>query len=184
MTFSFLMSYLTEIILSQSMSSHGMPNSRPKVRFGDFQLACRVTLTISFLVTVFDNTQSGAAVANDVLLHSTADGLPFGGTGLSGRECLVFQGSASINELSGIQMDITLESTVLIRLLTPGLLLILPHCMFDIFFFFFLAANLRVSIDKVMGYRFPPYSVSFMPPCSLKNAHVCRFFCRTRNSGT
>jgi acyl-CoA reductase-like NAD-dependent aldehyde dehydrogenase len=95
-----------------------------------------VGLTIPFLVTVFDNTQSGAAVANDVLLHSAADGLPFGGTGRSGCECLVFQSSASINELFGIQMDITLESTVLIRLLTPELLLILPHCTFDIPFVF------------------------------------------------
>ncbi|KAG1729284.1 Aldehyde/histidinol dehydrogenase [Suillus lakei] len=33
---------------------------------------------------VFDNTQSGSAVANDVLLHVGTDGLPFGGIGPSG----------------------------------------------------------------------------------------------------
>ncbi|KAH0826687.1 Aldehyde/histidinol dehydrogenase [Lanmaoa asiatica] len=34
--------------------------------------------------SVFDNTQSGSAVANDTLLHCAADGLPFGGIGPSG----------------------------------------------------------------------------------------------------
>ncbi|KDQ58413.1 hypothetical protein JAAARDRAFT_128720, partial [Jaapia argillacea MUCL 33604] len=33
---------------------------------------------------VFDNTQSGACVANEVLIHVAAEGLPFGGTGPSG----------------------------------------------------------------------------------------------------
>ncbi|KAI0052155.1 NAD-aldehyde dehydrogenase [Auriscalpium vulgare] len=33
---------------------------------------------------VFDNTQSGAAVANDVIIHGGAEGLPFGGIGPSG----------------------------------------------------------------------------------------------------
>jgi len=34
---------------------------------------------------VFDNTQSGAAVANEVVIHPGTDGLPFGGIGPSGR---------------------------------------------------------------------------------------------------
>lgn len=38
----------------------------------------------AFKNKVFDNTQSGSAVANDVLLHCAADGLPFGGIGPSG----------------------------------------------------------------------------------------------------
>ncbi|KAF7425984.1 hypothetical protein PC9H_008346 [Pleurotus ostreatus] len=33
---------------------------------------------------VFDNTQSGAAIANEVLIHPGVDGLPFGGIGPSG----------------------------------------------------------------------------------------------------
>jgi len=33
---------------------------------------------------VFNNTQSGAAVANEVLFHCVVDGLPFGGVGPSG----------------------------------------------------------------------------------------------------
>ncbi|KAG9313353.1 Aldehyde/histidinol dehydrogenase [Chiua virens] len=38
----------------------------------------------SFKNKVFDNTQSGSAIANDTLLHCAADGLPFGGIGPSG----------------------------------------------------------------------------------------------------
>ncbi|KAG2065681.1 NAD-dependent aldehyde dehydrogenase [Suillus decipiens] len=38
----------------------------------------------AFKNKVFDNTQSGAAVANDVLIHGGTDGLPFGGIGPSG----------------------------------------------------------------------------------------------------
>ncbi|KAG2156901.1 Aldehyde/histidinol dehydrogenase [Suillus bovinus] len=38
----------------------------------------------AFKNKVFDNTQSGSAVANDVLLHCGTDGLPFGGIGPSG----------------------------------------------------------------------------------------------------
>ncbi|KIJ14702.1 hypothetical protein PAXINDRAFT_99957, partial [Paxillus involutus ATCC 200175] len=33
---------------------------------------------------VFDNTQSGSAVANDTLVHCATDGFPFGGIGASG----------------------------------------------------------------------------------------------------
>ncbi|CAE6399374.1 unnamed protein product [Rhizoctonia solani] len=33
---------------------------------------------------LFDNTQSGAAVANDLIIHIAVDGLPFGGVGPSG----------------------------------------------------------------------------------------------------
>ncbi|KAH7928569.1 aldehyde dehydrogenase [Leucogyrophana mollusca] len=38
----------------------------------------------AFKSKVFDNTQSGSAIANDVIIHGGADGLPFGGTGPSG----------------------------------------------------------------------------------------------------
>ncbi|OJA12078.1 hypothetical protein AZE42_02179 [Rhizopogon vesiculosus] len=38
----------------------------------------------AFKNKVFDNTQSGSAVANDVLVHCAIDGLPFGGIGPSG----------------------------------------------------------------------------------------------------
>ncbi|KAF8137586.1 NAD-dependent aldehyde dehydrogenase [Boletus edulis] len=38
----------------------------------------------SFKNKVFDNTQSGTAVANDTLIHCATDGLPFGGIGASG----------------------------------------------------------------------------------------------------
>ncbi|KAG1748357.1 Aldehyde/histidinol dehydrogenase [Suillus paluster] len=38
----------------------------------------------AFKNKVFDNTQSGSAIANDVLIHCAIDGLPFGGTGPSG----------------------------------------------------------------------------------------------------
>jgi aldehyde dehydrogenase (NAD+) len=38
----------------------------------------------TFKNKVFDNTQSGAAVANEVVIHPGADGLPFGGIGPSG----------------------------------------------------------------------------------------------------
>jgi len=34
--------------------------------------------------TVFEATQSGAAIANEVVIHVAADGLPFGGVGGSG----------------------------------------------------------------------------------------------------
>ncbi|TFK38204.1 aldehyde dehydrogenase [Crucibulum laeve] len=37
-----------------------------------------------FKKQVFEHTQSGAAIANEVVLHPGADGLPFGGTGPSG----------------------------------------------------------------------------------------------------
>jgi len=37
-----------------------------------------------FKAKVFNNTQSGAAVANETLIHLAADGLPFGGVGPSG----------------------------------------------------------------------------------------------------
>lgn len=38
----------------------------------------------AFKNKVFDNTQSGSAVANDVMVHCATDGLPFGGIGPSG----------------------------------------------------------------------------------------------------
>jgi aldehyde dehydrogenase (NAD+)/aldehyde dehydrogenase (NAD(P)+) len=38
----------------------------------------------AFKSKVFDNTQSGAAVANECIIHTGADGLPFGGIGQSG----------------------------------------------------------------------------------------------------
>ncbi|KAG2030518.1 NAD-dependent aldehyde dehydrogenase [Suillus americanus] len=38
----------------------------------------------AFKNKVFDNTQSGSAVANDVMVHCATDGLPFGGVGPSG----------------------------------------------------------------------------------------------------
>ncbi|KAG8216922.1 NAD-aldehyde dehydrogenase [Butyriboletus roseoflavus] len=38
----------------------------------------------NFKNKVFDNTQSGSAIANDTLLHCATDGLPFGGIGPSG----------------------------------------------------------------------------------------------------
>ncbi|KIJ62191.1 hypothetical protein HYDPIDRAFT_95076 [Hydnomerulius pinastri MD-312] len=38
----------------------------------------------AFKNKVFDNTQSGSAIANDTLLHCATDGLPFGGIGASG----------------------------------------------------------------------------------------------------
>ncbi|KAG0693731.1 Aldehyde/histidinol dehydrogenase [Suillus ampliporus] len=38
----------------------------------------------AFKAKVFDNTQSGSAIANDVMIHCAVDGLPFGGTGPSG----------------------------------------------------------------------------------------------------
>ncbi|KAF8741669.1 Dehydrogenase, partial [Rhizoctonia solani] len=41
-------------------------------------------LTKSLSLVVFDNTQSGAAVANDLIIHIAVDGLPFGGVGPSG----------------------------------------------------------------------------------------------------
>ncbi|KAF8878155.1 NAD-aldehyde dehydrogenase [Gymnopilus junonius] len=37
-----------------------------------------------FKTKVFDNTQSGAAVANETIIHPGAEGLPFGGVGPSG----------------------------------------------------------------------------------------------------
>ncbi|KAF8609342.1 NAD-dependent aldehyde dehydrogenase [Ceratobasidium sp. AG-I] len=37
-----------------------------------------------FKAKVFDNTQSGAAVANELIIHIAVDGLPFGGVGPSG----------------------------------------------------------------------------------------------------
>ncbi|KAL6307480.1 NAD-dependent aldehyde dehydrogenase [Sparassis latifolia] len=38
----------------------------------------------AFKAKVFDNTQSGSAIANECNLHVVVDGLPFGGTGASG----------------------------------------------------------------------------------------------------
>lgn len=38
----------------------------------------------AFKAKVFDNTQSGSAIANDVMVHCATDGLPFGGIGPSG----------------------------------------------------------------------------------------------------
>ncbi|KIK05065.1 hypothetical protein K443DRAFT_675362 [Laccaria amethystina LaAM-08-1] len=38
----------------------------------------------AFKAKVFENTQSGACVANEVVIHPGADGLPFGGVGASG----------------------------------------------------------------------------------------------------
>jgi len=39
----------------------------------------------AFKEKVFDNTQSGTAAANDVILHVMANGVPFGGVGPSGH---------------------------------------------------------------------------------------------------
>jgi aldehyde dehydrogenase (NAD+)/aldehyde dehydrogenase (NAD(P)+) len=51
----------------------------------DHPLALYVFSTdAAFKNKVFDNTQSGAAVANECVLHTGTDGLPFGGTGQSG----------------------------------------------------------------------------------------------------
>ncbi|KZP16930.1 aldehyde dehydrogenase [Athelia psychrophila] len=51
----------------------------------DHPLALYVFATsAAFKAQVFDNTQSGSCVANEVLLQCGAHGLPFGGTGASG----------------------------------------------------------------------------------------------------
>ncbi|KAH7344940.1 NAD-aldehyde dehydrogenase [Rhizoctonia solani] len=55
------------------------------VNANDHPLALYVfTKDPKFKAKVFDNTQSGAAVANDLLVHIAVDGLPFGGVGPSG----------------------------------------------------------------------------------------------------
>ena len=55
----------------------------------DHPLALYVFSTsTAFKNKVFDNTQSGACIANECLLHPGADGLPFGGTGQSGCRCI------------------------------------------------------------------------------------------------
>ncbi|TDL29329.1 NAD-aldehyde dehydrogenase [Rickenella mellea] len=55
------------------------------VRGNDHPLALYVfTNDADFKKKVFESTQSGAAVANEVLMHTAVDGLPFGGTGPSG----------------------------------------------------------------------------------------------------
>ncbi|CEL57774.1 hypothetical protein RSOLAG1IB_02518 [Rhizoctonia solani AG-1 IB] len=55
------------------------------VNANDHPLALYVfTKDPAFKSKVFDNTQSGAAVANDLMVHIAVDGLPFGGVGPSG----------------------------------------------------------------------------------------------------
>ncbi|KDN50116.1 hypothetical protein RSAG8_01452, partial [Rhizoctonia solani AG-8 WAC10335] len=55
------------------------------VNANDHPLALYVfTKDPKFKAKVFDNTLSGAAVANDLLVHIAVDGLPFGGVGPSG----------------------------------------------------------------------------------------------------
>ena len=46
---------------------------------------CSGTSKVTKFVLVFDNTQSGSCVANECVIIAGADGLPFGGTGGSGR---------------------------------------------------------------------------------------------------
>ncbi|CAE6386069.1 hypothetical protein BN14_00968 [Rhizoctonia solani AG-1 IB] len=55
------------------------------VNANDHPLALYVfTKDPAFKSKVFDNTQSGSAVANDLIIHIAVDGLPFGGVGPSG----------------------------------------------------------------------------------------------------
>ncbi|KEP52072.1 aldehyde dehydrogenase (NAD) family protein [Rhizoctonia solani 123E] len=55
------------------------------VNANDHPLALYVfTKDPKFKAKVFDNTLSGAAVANDLIVHIAVDGLPFGGVGPSG----------------------------------------------------------------------------------------------------
>ncbi|EIW78299.1 NAD-dependent aldehyde dehydrogenase [Coniophora puteana RWD-64-598 SS2] len=92
----------------------------------DHPLALYVfTQDAAFKAKVFDNTTSGSAVANEVLLQCATDGLPFGGIGPSGN---------------GYQTR---------------------KYAFDMF------THLRASLDspswldKIMGARYPPYTVRF-----------------------
>ncbi|KAF8838789.1 NAD-dependent aldehyde dehydrogenase [Paxillus ammoniavirescens] len=78
----------------------------------------------SFKNKVFDNTQSGSAIANDTLVHCATDGLPFGGIGASG---------------TGYH---TRKFT------------------FDMFTHLRSSLDSPSWIDKILGSRFPPYSVS------------------------
>lgn len=48
--------------------------------FSSFPLVAAVLISFS----VFDNTQSGGAIANECIIHVGAIGLPFGGIGPSG----------------------------------------------------------------------------------------------------
>ncbi|GLB42204.1 putative aldehyde dehydrogenase family protein [Lyophyllum shimeji] len=75
-----------------------------------------------FKAKVFNNTQSGAAVANETVIHTAAEGLPFGGVGTSGY-------GAHTGKYG-----------------------------FDTFTHFRASLDSSSWIDKILGFRYPPYT--------------------------
>jgi len=69
----------SSIVITRSLCtfSHPMLPSRAKARI--IELSPQLRHSDLLLLSVFDNTQSGAAVANDCIIHAGTDGLPFGG---------------------------------------------------------------------------------------------------------
>ncbi|KAH7915323.1 Aldehyde/histidinol dehydrogenase [Hygrophoropsis aurantiaca] len=63
-----------------------------------------------FKSKVFDNTQSGSAIANDVIIHGGADGLPFGGIGPSGSGC--HHGKYSFDEFTHLRASMDSPSWI------------------------------------------------------------------------
>jgi len=71
---------------------------------------------------VFDSTQSGAAIANEVIIHPGIEGLPFGGTGPSGHG--YHSGKYSFDMFTHLRSSMDSPSWV----------------------------------DRILGFRFPPYT--------------------------
>ncbi|RDB27993.1 Aldehyde dehydrogenase, dimeric NADP-preferring [Hypsizygus marmoreus] len=76
----------------------------------------------AFKAKVFNSTQSGAAVANDTIIHPGAEGLPFGGVGPSGYGA--HTGKFGFDTFTHLRSSLD----------SPG------------------------WVDKIIGFRFPPYT--------------------------
>lgn len=78
-------------MLSKTSDLFIVPSCADCDHASDHPLALYVFSTdSSYKCKVFDNTQSGACVANEVVIHPGATGLPFGGIGPSGCMCSAF----------------------------------------------------------------------------------------------
>lgn len=77
-----------------------------------------------FKAKVFNNTQSGAAIANETIIHSAAEGLPFGGVGPSGYGA--HTGKFGFDTFTHLRASLDSSSW----------------------------------IDRILGFRYPPYTKS------------------------
>ncbi|KAJ6531647.1 NAD-aldehyde dehydrogenase [Mycena vulgaris] len=113
----------------------------------------------AYKTKVFGNTQSGSAVANETILIPGITGLPFGGIGPSGCEFWSLQQYIEPT-LTFLQPDITLARHVpppiYLTVCQPSLLP--PQHGFLMFTHLRATIDSPGWIDKLMGFRYPPYT--------------------------